>query len=176
MPVIVTKWREWLTLCVGLAGLYTAAAQAATVDPTSPVKTHLSSPRGVLSLSNSRQGGAVLDAGNLAPGGSVTGSVTVVARGARRAALMLTADNVHGQGRGDLANALQLRVEDMGGGGAVVFDGPLGTLHRVPLGAIVKGRQRSYRFTARLPEDVGDDYAGASVSTDFVWSASLRRA
>jgi Ca2+-binding RTX toxin-like protein len=170
--VAVRKWREWLSLCVGLAGLYAAAAQAASVDSTSSVDTRLSGSKGSLSISNSRQGAAILTAEDLAPGDAVTGAVSVLARGTGRGFLTLAASNLSSKGSANLADVLQLRVEDQGGGGAVVFEGPLRNMRHVLLGGIRKGQQRTYRFTASLPEEVGSEYAGASTGADFVWSAS----
>ncbi len=169
------KWREWLTLCVGLAGMFAAAAQAASVHSVRSIDTRLSAARGAVSLSNSRQEGAILSATNIAPGDAVVGAVSVLNKGTGRGMLTLAATNLSNQGEAELATVLQLRIADLTSGGATVFDGSLGALHPLPLGGIGNGHRRSYRLTASLPEKAGNEYAGASVSMDFVWSASVLR-
>ena len=118
---------------------------------------------------------ATLRAPNLAPGDSVSGEASVLSAARGQMLLRLKATNLSIRGGGNLAEALRLRVEDQSNGGKVIFDGTLSGLRHVLLGRIGNGQHRSYRFTATLPEQAGNEYAGASVSADFVWSTSGAR-
>jgi RTX calcium-binding nonapeptide repeat (4 copies) len=167
-----------MVLCVSLVALSAAAAQAANVPATAQIDTRLSASRGALSISDSLQGRAVLNAANLAPGDAASGVVSVLNKGPARGTLTLAAANLAsppGRGGGSLASALQVRIEDRTAGGATVFAGPLDTLHTLLLGGLAPAQRRSYRFTATLPPQTGNEYAGASTRVDFAWSATVLR-
>ena len=156
-----------MLLLIGPAGLYIAGAGAVPVDAT----TGISDAHGALSMTASHRG-AILRARNLAPGESVSGEASVLGATRSEGPLRLEARNLSVRGGGDLAKVLRLRVEDKNGDGRVVFDGTLRGLRNVSLGQTGNGRQHTYRFTATLPTRAGDEYSGASVSADFVWSTA----
>ena len=171
------KWREWSLICIGLAGIYAAAAQADVPTPSSP-DTRLERSHGALSITDSRHGGAILSASNLAPGDAVSGSVSLLNEGSAGGALTLAGANSTdpaAPGNARLAAALRLQVYDQSAGGAVVFDGSLDSLRSVLLGGIAGGQRRSFRFVAALPEAAGNEYSGGSTGVDFVWTATVLR-
>jgi Ca2+-binding RTX toxin-like protein len=114
----------------------------------------------------------------MAPGGAVSGTVSLLNKGTANGALALFATNLAsppGPGGGRLASALQLRIEDQTGGGSTVFRGALDSLRAVALGGIGEGQRRTYLITASLPAEVGNEYAAASAQVDFVWNATVLR-
>jgi Ca2+-binding RTX toxin-like protein len=175
----VKKWRDCSLICIGLAGIYAAAAQAADLKSPSPPDTRLERSRGALSITDSRHGGAVLSASNLAPGDAVAGSVSLLSGGSEGGALTLGTANLNGgpgPGGGRLAAVLRLQIYDQSSGGAVVFDGSLDSLRTIFLGGIAGGQRRSFRFVASLPDAAGNEYSGGSAGVDFVWNAEVLRA
>jgi Ca2+-binding RTX toxin-like protein len=161
---------------VAIAGLTAVAAEAAGDRGNRPIHTVLTAARRPLSIVNSRQGQAVLNAANMAPGEAVSGMVSLQSKGTASAALALFSANLTsppGPGGGSLAGALQLRIQDQTGGGGTVFSGTLDSLSAVALGGIGKGQRRTYLITASLPAEIGNEYAAASAKVDFVWNATV---
>jgi hypothetical protein len=172
----VKRWRHWLPLSAGIAGFAVTVALAASDDRgPRPVQPLLRAAKGAVSLSNSRNGSAVLSAANMAPGQSVSGTVSIFNKGKKSGALRLSPVNLNsptGPGGGSLADVLRVRIEDQTGGG-IVYQGPLRSLPVTPLGGIRKKARRTYLFTASLPDAVGDGYAGTSAQADLRWTASF---
>jgi hypothetical protein len=164
-----------LLISAGVAGLALALALSASGRGPGRNQPLLSAARGTIWISNSRNGQPVLNASNLAPGQSVSGSVSIANRGERTGALQLAPVNlssVPGPHGGRLADVLQLRIQDQTGGGGSVFEGTLASMPVLRVGGIAGKERRTYLFTASLPAEVGNEYAGASAQVDLRWKAA----
>lgn len=147
--------------------------------------------RGALSLKNSRNGAPIFSASNLAPGGSVTGAVTISDTGRLSGSLALSSSNLldrPGPNGGRLGLLLDLRIDDVTGGtDRPIYAGKLAAMPRQELGCLRRGGKRIYRFTATFPDGglppsptTGDNaFQGSAVSVDYLWtlrSANCSRA
>ena len=160
----------WALLVLGVAGLALALSGmgSATAKPLRAKAT------GALRIADSNGERAVLTASNMAPGGTIRGSVAIRDAGASPAALTLAMLNLRDDTGGPLSGALHLTVRDVTGNSvAVVYAGPFSGLGRLRVGALGPGRARRYSFEATLPgstDTVTDPaLAGASTSADYRW-------
>jgi hypothetical protein len=161
-----------IALVVGLAGWQTAKR------PDGP-RTEIKAVDGTLSLSNSRDGSAVLSVSNLAPGESASGIVVLGNTGTLSGALDLSQTDLTdtvGRAGGQLSQALLLTVRDVVRG-EQVYSGPLSDFDKRDLGTMVPGETRTYSFDVILPDTgvpasavAGDNaFAGSSVSANYTW-------
>jgi Ca2+-binding RTX toxin-like protein len=137
---------------------------------------------GSLSESNSHDGQAIFSADGLAPGDSASGTVTIGNTGTVAGALRLAPVDLidtEGSHAGVLSNVLEMQIEDVtGDSGAPVYDGVLAQMPGIDLSTLVPGDQRTYRFTATVPEggipaseETGDNaLQGSAVSVGFGWT------
>lgn len=152
-------------LAIALPAAFGSGAKGAGVNPV-----RVFSSGSLVALNAS--GGAQLSIGGLVPGQSRSATVQVSNPGSASTSFSLTpqlADHV-GPGGAPLSGALVLRIASRVSG-AVVYDGPIGAMPRLGLGAVAAGAQRAYRFTVTLPESVGNEVAGSSLSAGFAWNA-----
>ena len=169
----ITRWlRSALSLALAVVVLAVALPAAfgsgasAGVDP---VQVFSSGPL----LAAQSAGGAQLSIDGIVPGQSRMAMVRVSNLGAEAAAFSLashTADQL-GPGGGALSGAMTLRIA-AAGGGAVLYEGPLGGMSRIAVGQIPAGGERTYRFTVTLPGSVGNEVEGSSLSAGFTWNAA----
>jgi Ca2+-binding RTX toxin-like protein len=164
------------TLAVGAAAAVLIAGQS-TAAPQLRSSAH-----GAISKSNSRDGRAIFTAQNLAPGGSVSGSVTIGNTGSAPGSLVLSAADLSdspGVQGGILSSALDLRVTDVTAGSDLsIYSGKLGDMPEQRLVTLMPGDQRTYRFVASLPDggEPASDGSGdnafqqASASVDYRWT------
>jgi hypothetical protein len=143
--------------------------------------------KGALSLRNSRNGAPIFSASNLAPGGSVSGAVTITNAGKQSGSLVLSASDLvdtPGANTGSLGAVLDLRVDDVTGGSAVpVYAGKLDAMPAETLGCLRARGKRAYQFTAMFPDGgrppsatTGDNaYQGSSVRVDYLWTLTSAR-
>lgn len=133
---------------------------------------------GALRIADSRGEAAILSASALAPGGSVSGMVTIRNRGAD-ARLVLSRHHLMETAAPDgtsLAAVLRLRIRDLTRGSRrIVYRGGVATMPTLQLGALPAGTSRRYRFVAKLSEPglVDNGLMGARVRFDYRWH--LRR-
>jgi hypothetical protein len=138
---------------------------------------------GPLSITNSREGSAVLTAAGMAPGQSpVVGDVDIQNASSMDATFALAQSNVTGTA---LAGSLSLKVVDCGpfaGAGAPscdagdpqVYSGALNGLPSTSLGSFAAGATHRYRFAVTFPNGTpAHDNAlqGLSASVQFDWTA-----
>jgi hypothetical protein len=123
-------------------------------------------------------GALLLDAHQLAPGQSVTGSVVLANEGASpgRFALRVRAlVDSPGVGGGSLARTLRLVVTDVTAAGArrCLYEGSPAGLGAVDVGSLASGETRSVRVTMSFPRRPvgGAEFAGSTLSFAFAWSA-----
>jgi hypothetical protein len=160
-----------------LAVAVTAGAVVATGGPDEPgAPRAVALAQGSLSIADSRDGGAILRAGDVAPGDAVEGTLTIRNTGTIPGVLALssTAAEVSSGRGGALLDALRLQVTDVSGAGATsVHDGALDDVDVPDLGVLAPGAGRTLRFVARLPEAAGaagdNGVQGASVQLGYVW-------
>jgi hypothetical protein len=163
---------------LGLAGAATALVVSGAPDRP-PGPRALASADGSLALSDSRGGGAILDAAGIAPGHAVEGTLTIRNAGGGAGTLGLSSTRVEASGAGgrELLGALRLRIDDVTGGTSVpVHDGTLGDVDVDALATLAPGADRTYRFVARLPAEGARDnrLQGASVQLAYAWTLTGR--
>ena len=136
-------------------------------------------PGGTLTLSNDKEGAAILSLSGMRPGDSVTDTVTLGNTGTLPGDLSLaTSDLVDtpGAGGGALSSKLDLRIRDVSAPGSpvTVYDDKIGSLTPVALGTLAAGDSRVYEFRVSFP-DAGpgaeNAYQGSAMSIRFDWSA-----
>lgn len=161
-----------IALVVGIAGWQTTKA------PSGP-RTEIKAVDGTLSLSNSKDGTAVLSVSNLKPGQVAGGVVVLGNTGTLKGALDLSQTELTdslGQNGGQLSQALLLTVRDVVSGN-IVYNGPLAALDKRDLGTMAPGETRTYSFNVLLPDTgapvsavAGDNaFAGSSVAVRYLW-------
>jgi hypothetical protein len=125
---------------------------------------------GALSLSNSRDGAAILNGTGLRPGARTTGSVTLgnPSSSETRLALEVASEGeAAGAGGARIWNTLVISISD---GAAVLYEGRVAGLGRLALGALGAGGRRTYTMTAWLPPGANDNaLQGARLSLRFTW-------
>jgi spore coat-associated protein N len=158
-----------------IVAVVAVCAGAGAARPERPPQAVLTQATGDLRLSNSQDGQAIFHASGLAPGGSVTGTVTLSNSGTLPGDLSLQQLDVSdspGPGGGRLSNVVSLQIADVTGGSSIpVFSGQLGELGSRPLGAIGPGEARTFRFTATLP-DTDNAFAGSGLTVRYAWNAT----
>jgi hypothetical protein len=167
-------------LCVWLpGGLVAASALALAAGPAGDDRNEaaalVSATGGTAVVTDSRGGGAIVRADNLAPGGSARGTVTIANSGDATGAFTLAQaglTDVAGAGGGRLSSRLELTVEEIGSARRVYAGGLAGMEERA-LGYWEPGESRTYEFTVAFP-DASDDnsFAGARTTVAFDWSAA----
>ncbi len=166
-----------------------ALAVAATVSLALPRPQHARplslATAGAFKLSNSRDGLAIFSADNLAPGGAISGEVTLGNTGSGTGVLSLDASPPRSAGPGvSLSSRLRLSISDTTGRTEQrIYSGPLAsTPAHADLIDLPPGGKRSYRFDVLLPDggpppskDGGDNaYQGTGVSVDYEWGLTAK--
>jgi spore coat-associated protein N len=176
-----------LTLLLA-AGAVVGSGADFTATSANPANTFAS---GTLTIGNSKQGTAVLTAGDLRPGGpAATGEVDIKNDGSLSGAFTLSrtapADS---DAANPLSGKLNVTVIDCGdfssgtptcgdGDDAIKYTG--GTLaemgtpgHLVSgLGTFAAGEQHRYQFTVQLDGSAGDEYQGDGTQVEFDFNAT----
>jgi hypothetical protein len=139
---------------------------------------------GIVSVTSTSNGTALLAVTDLAPGHSSAGTVDITNSGDLAAILKLTSANIVDTPASPAFSAkADLKVEDLGDPGCVsscpatttVYIGKLGSLSTISLGSWAAGAKHRFRFTVSLTDGgtgVEDAYQGARTAIDFTWSAS----
>jgi spore coat-associated protein N len=175
-----------LTRLITLAAIFAVVAVCAGSGLASPAPPHaiLVDASGDLQVTNSLDGQAIFQANGLAPGESVTGTVQLSNTGALAGDLGLAQLDVQdqpGANGGRLSDAVQLDITDVTGGNSVpVFTGQLATVGSRPLGQLAAGEERTFQFTASLPDtgippsSTGGDnaYVGSGLTATYSWTAT----
>jgi PASTA domain-containing protein/Big-like domain-containing protein len=134
---------------------------------------------GSLTLSNTKEGAAILTLAGMRPGETVMDTVTLGNTGTVPGDLSLSTSNVvdaPGAGGGALSGELDLRIRDTTNAGSpvTVYTGKIDALTPVALGTIAAGDSRVYEFRVSFP-DAGagaeNAYQGSGLSVEFDWTA-----
>lgn len=165
-------------LLVGIGAVLVAAALAAGSGANyqaSSANTGNIIKAGVVSLTSTKNGTAVLTTTALAPGKSDTGSVTLTNSGDLAATVTLKASNlVDTPASPALSGKLNLKVENLTAG-TTLYDGTLAGFSSVSAGSFAVGAQRTFRFTASMPDGglgAENSYQGAKSTLDLTWTAA----
>lgn len=164
----------WALFAIGAVALALAFSGLGRADARS-IKTRAG---GAMRIAGSAGDEAIFAAANLAPGGSVRGTVEIRNLGHGPAALTLAPVDLHdvpGPGGGRLSSDLELTIRDVTHSSTgIVYSGPFAGLRTVRVGALAKGERRRYAFEAELPNSpspsVDDPFAGASTDVDYRWT------
>jgi hypothetical protein len=139
---------------------------------------------GIVSVTSTSNGTALLNVTGLVPGHNSTGTVDITNSGDLAAVLTLASSNVVDTPASPAFSAkADLKVEDLGDPSCVsgcpaattLYTGKLGSLTTVPLGTWASGAKHRFRFTVSLADGgtgAEDGYQGAHTAIDFTWSAS----
>ena len=173
MADIKHKMRFFARLILPVAVIVTVLSYADSPAEPRP-EARLAMSGGGVSLWNSHNGSAIFNVGNLGPGDSSGGQVSLSNTGTASGDLKLTqADLVDSPGPygGQLSGVVQLAVLDQTNGNAVVYSGPLQNLGERALVRLGPGQSRSYYFAMTLPDGGAGDNAfrGSSLTTRYRW-------
>lgn len=135
---------------------------------------------GALTLSNTKEGSAILALGGMRPGDFVDGTVTIGNTGAVPGDLSLSTSNLvdtPGAGGGVLSGELDLVVTDVTNAGSpvTIYTGKIAALPPAALGTLAAGDSRTYDFRVLFPDagpGVENAYQGSSMSVQFDWTAT----
>jgi Ca2+-binding RTX toxin-like protein len=179
---IAVRSRSVPPLLAILGGLAVFCLQLAPAEGPAPRDGGLRAgfAEGNLAVTNSENGSAILTAGNMRPGDTATGAVTIRNAGSIPAYLTLSDSDLveaPSPNGGRLSERLNLRVQDATAGRvpATVFEGKMFSLGHKKLGTLSVADSRTYRFAVTLPDGgaprsdaAGDNqYAGSSLSVTY---------
>ena len=159
-----------------IAGALVAVVVAGRSPGAEEIDARALSSTGAVRMVNSKDGQAVLNASNLGPGASASGTVTIGNQGDASGVFELDSRDLvddPGPRGGRLGSALQLVVRDLGSS-QVVYSGSLGALSTRGLGTWRPGESRTYRFDVSLPNSApasDNTLQGADTSIAFRWTA-----
>lgn len=143
-------------LAVGSGATFTSASSNSISSVTA----------GSLTQSNSKQGQAVFSAGNIKPGDSVDGSVTITNTGTLPADFTLT----QAVPSNTFVDQSTLTLEVMEGA-EEVYNGQLMGLTSEDLGTFTAGQARTFTFTVELAESATNAEQGKTVEATYTWDA-----
>lgn len=139
---------------------------------------------GVVSVTSTANGTALLNVTALAPGKSSVGTVDITNSGDLSAAFTLTAGNlVDTPASPAFSNKADLKIEDLGDPSCVsscpatstVYNGKLGAFSSAALGTWAVSAKHRFRFTVSLADGglgAEDAYQGARSTVDYTWTAA----
>jgi hypothetical protein len=177
------RWARGAFLRLEVLALVVVAICLAVLSSSSqPSRAELqltSGPGDSLTLSNDKEGAAVLNLGGMRPGDSVTDTVTLGNTGTVPGDLSLSTSNLldtPGAGGGALSGELDLVIRDITNPGSpvTVYSGKIDALTPVGLGTLAASASRVYEFRVSFP-DAGtgaeNAYQGSGISVEFDWTA-----
>jgi spore coat-associated protein N len=135
---------------------------------------------GDLTMSNSKEGVAILTASNMKPGDTTSGTVDIENTGSLAGDFTLTRSALsNSDGSNPMSAKINLVIEDCGtdatcdGSDTVVFSGTLTGMGSSPyaLEEFSPGESHRYEFTATFDSSAGNAYQGDNTSATFTWDA-----
>jgi len=159
---------------VPLAGLLIASAIAVGSGAdfvANSVNSANAFTTGTLQQTNSRDGVAIFDLGNMKPGDTLTGKVTITNSGTLPAGIKLTENAVNG-----FVTKSNLTLTITAAGSATpVWSGTFGALTGaapVDLGVFAKGEAREYTFSVTLAQSATNDEQGKTATATYTWNST----
>jgi spore coat-associated protein N len=130
---------------------------------------------GVVSVTSTSAGSALIEVTGLAPGKAVFDTVDITNSGDLPLHLTLKSSSVVDTPAAPALSAkVDLKIEDVTGG-TTNYDGKLGSLSTQAMGSLAVGATRKYKFTVSLPDGglgAENAYQGAHTTLDLVWTAA----
>jgi spore coat-associated protein N len=166
-----------ILVAAGMTAVSGANFNAQTANPANTFSS------GSLSMSNSKDGAAILSASNLRPGGPTTsGTVDIKNTGSLDGDFTLDRGAVtDANATYPLSGKLNLKVVDCGStaspdcaAGPTVYDGRLSAMGTgIALGNFAADEEHRYEFTVGLDASADDNYqASGDTTAEFVWNAT----
>lgn len=152
-----------LATTLAAVGVAVGSSASFSADSANPANTFTA---GTLTHTNSKDG-AILTAGNLKPGDSQTGEVTITNTGTLPGTFTLKTTSVSG----DLLPKLSVVITDTTNG-TDVYTGALAQVGNRPLAGEfpANGGSRTYRFKVTLAQDADNSFQGKSATAAFAWA------
>lgn len=161
-------------LLVPLAGLLVAAAITVGSGAdfiANSVNAGNAYSSGTLLQSNSKADSAIFNLGNLKPGDTVNGKVTITNSGTLPAGIKLSESAVNG-----FVTKSNLALTITAAGSATpVWSGTFGALTTaspVDLGTFAAGEAREYTFSVTLAQSAGNAEQGKSATATYTWNST----
>jgi hypothetical protein len=130
---------------------------------------------GVISITSTKAGGAVLAVSGLAPGRAVFDTVDITNTGDLPFDLSLASSALTDTPASPaLSGKVDLKIENTTSG-STVYDGKLGAFSSAALGTMSVSGTRTYRFTVSMPDNglgAEDGYQGAGSTLNLTWTAA----
>ncbi len=146
-----------------------ASFQSTSANPGNIIKV------GVVTISSTSAGSALLDVTGLAPGNVITDTVDITNSGDLPANLTLKASSLADIPASPALSAyVDLKIEDVTAG-TTAYDGKLGSFGQTALGSLAVGEKHTFRFTVSMPDGglgAENAYQGARTTVDYTWTAS----
>ncbi len=166
-----------LAIAVGIASGSGANFNARTANPDNILTA------GNLTMSNSKDGSAILSTLRMKPGDTSTGTVDIKNTGDIPGVFTLAQSALTNTPSSPALSAkLDLKVEDLGdptspnSSPPVKYTGKLGSLPSTALGTFAAGDTHRYRFTVTFPDGgsggADNAYRGGATSAQFDWEST----
>jgi spore coat-associated protein N len=161
------------------------AAVGVTVGSGANFTAHAANPAntftaGTLTVGSSAAS-ALLNAPNLKPGDTVSGTVDIQNTGSLPGAFTLSTSNAV-DGTPALLPQLDLKIEDCGlwngstaptcGSGTIVHNAKANAVGTIALGSFAANAKHRYQFDVTLPPSTGNSFQGKTASIEFDWDAA----
>ena len=173
---------------LGAAGALLVAAALTAMSGANFQSTSATSANvikaGVVAVTNSQSGSALLSVTGLVPGHSSASTVDLTNSGDLPTAMSLTMSNLADTPASPaLSGKVDLLIEDLGDptcssscpATATVYSGKLGAMPAQSLGTWAVGSKHRYRFTVSMPDNglgAEDAYQAARSTVDYTFSAT----
>lgn len=169
-----------LVLVLAAVGVAVGSGASFTAQTANPSNTFSS---GSLSMSNSKDGAAILTASNMKPGDSATGTVDIQNTGTINGTFSLSRSALNdSDGANPMSAKLNVVAKDCGDfasgtptcdvGDPNVYSGTLGAMTgSYALGSYAANDKHRYQFTVTFDSSAGNAYQGDSSTATFQWDA-----
>lgn len=164
--------RRWMLLgSLALVSLALGSAIFSGASFTSKSANSASLAAASIQLSSSAPNQAIVAASGMKPGESRQGTITIGNKGTAPGDVTLAATGLTGTA---LAVVLDLKIEDVTGGGSVQkWSGKLGAFGSVDLGSFAANASRDFRIGLSWPSSSDEaSLQGATTSLTFQWRGS----
>jgi len=156
-----------LTVLLAAGALAVGSGATFSSETSNTISTVTS---GTLLHTNSKNGAEIFNLGNVKPGDTVNGSVTITNTGSLPATFSLTETS---STNGFSGEYLKLSIKNTTTG-VTVYDGTFGGLvdgSKTSLGDVAAGAANAYTFTVTLAQDAPNSEQGKSASAAYQWSS-----
>ena len=166
-----------LAVVLAAVGITVGSGANFTAHSANPANTFTA---GTLTIGDNGSS-AILNALNLKPGDSTSGTVDIQNTGSVPGTFTLSTSNAS-DSTPSLLGQLDLRIEDCGtftgttaptcGSGTVLHNAKVNAVGSVALGSFAAGAKHRYKFDVTLPSSTGNTYQGKTAAIEFDWDAA----